>query len=137
MFFSSSGHRRAGGVLRHAGAVHALGGGIPRRLLSHGQKFVRGDRQVLPTDPQGQGQGRVPRHHRGEQGRLESEQKGRPTTIEELRHILHDKWEIVKWPARLYIAPFKKPHRKKIRNLSKYTVYMNMLFLRIIARPCI
>lgn len=50
-----SGHRRAGGVHRHAGAVHAVWRGLYRMLLHHGQALLPGVPGVPEPHPEGEG----------------------------------------------------------------------------------
>jgi len=59
----SSGHSRAGGVQRNAGAVHALRWRFPPCVCCHWQGKLWWDVQVPPTDPSGEGSGWVPHAH--------------------------------------------------------------------------
>lgn len=77
------GHGWPGGVQRHAGAVHEVGGGVPPRLLTHRQGLLRRDLQVPQTDTQSQRQGRVSHHPGGEQVGLNAAESG-----EQSIHIL-------------------------------------------------
>ncbi|XP_035578907.1 ras-related protein M-Ras isoform X5 [Zalophus californianus] len=67
-----SGHSRAGGVQRHAGAVYAHGGWLPHRLLGHGQGQLRACGPLPPAHPARQGQRVLSDDPCGQQGRSDA-----------------------------------------------------------------